>query len=68
MMELVKKWIDAGANMGEAYSGAAELAPILGMCFDFIWAQGGFSFYADLDDDLDKSDIEEYESPLAEGG
>lgn len=46
MMGLVKKWIDAGANMDQVYSGADELVPILNMCFDFMWEQGGFSLYS----------------------
>jgi hypothetical protein len=46
MFELTKKWLDAGANMGEAYSGAELLKPILEMCFDFEWAQGSYSLYA----------------------
>jgi hypothetical protein len=48
-MELVKKWLDAGANLGEAYSGAAELEPILNNCFDFIWERGGHSLYLTID-------------------
>lgn len=68
MMELVKKWIDAGANMGEAYSGAAELQPIMELCFDFMWEKGGHSLYTAIDDLPDASTVEYYESPLAEGG
>jgi hypothetical protein len=67
MMELVKKWIDAGANMGEAYSGADQLVPILELCFDFMWEEGGYSLYS-RDDVPDAAAVEYYESPLAEGG
>jgi hypothetical protein len=49
-MELVKKWLDAGANLGEAYSGTDELVPILNNCFDFIWEKGGYSFYTPIDE------------------
>lgn len=58
MMELVKKWIDAGANMGEAYSGADELVPILNACFDFKWAMGGFSLYRGFLEVPDEGDVE----------
>ena len=68
MMELVKKWLDAGANLGEAYSGADELVPILNNCFDFIWEQGGYSLYVPRTDLPDAAAVECYESPLAEGG
>lgn len=51
-----------------AYGGAEELAPILEICFDFMWEQGGFSLYTSIDELPDKGDIEYYESPLAEGG
>lgn len=60
MMELTKKWIDAGANMGEAYSGADQLVPILDLCFDFMWQQGGYSLYQRLDAVPDVSDVEIY--------
>jgi hypothetical protein len=59
MMELTKKWIDAGANMGEAYSGANELVPILRMCFDFAWEQGQYSLYT-VNEVPDASDVEFY--------
>jgi hypothetical protein len=48
-MELVKKWLDAGANLGEAYSGAEQLVPILNNCFDFMWQKGGYSLYTSID-------------------
>jgi hypothetical protein len=50
MMELVGKWIDAGANLGEAYSGADQLVPIMELCFDFMWERGGYSLYTSLDE------------------
>jgi hypothetical protein len=58
MMDLVKKWIDAGANMGEAYSGADQLAPILDLCFDFMWERGGHSLYTSIDQLPDEGDVE----------
>ena len=65
MFDLVKKWFEAGANMGEAYSGAAELQPILEMCFDFIWAKGGFSLYASPTDAPDEAAVESYKEALS---
>jgi len=32
-----------------AYGGAEELAPILRICFDFMWEEGGYSLYTHLD-------------------
>lgn len=65
MMELVKKWIDAGANMGEAYSGAAELVPILNGCFDFIWERGGHSLYTSIDQLPEPSEMAYYKGELS---
>jgi len=59
-MELVKKWLDAGANLGEAYSGADELVPILNNCFDFIWGKGGHSLYSSIDDLPDSETMNYY--------
>lgn len=50
MFDLTKKWLAAGANMGEAYSGAAEYVPIVELYFDWVWEQGGFSIYSEINE------------------
>jgi hypothetical protein len=65
MFELTKKWLAAGANMGEAYSGADELKPILEMYFDFEWAQGGYSLYEGPENPPSAEWIQTYKEELA---
>jgi hypothetical protein len=64
-MELVKKWLDAGANLGDAYSGAAELEPILNNCFDFIWERGGHSLYTSIDQLPDPLEMKYFKGELS---
>jgi hypothetical protein len=65
MMELVKKWLDAGANLGDAYSGAEQLVPILENCFDFIWERGGHSLYTPIDQLPEPSEMAYFKGELS---
>jgi hypothetical protein len=65
MMELVKKWLDAGANLGDAYSGAEQLVPILENCFDFIWERGGHSLYTSIDQLPEPSEMAYFKGELS---
>lgn len=63
-MALVKVWLDAGANLGDAYSGNEQLVPILNNCFDFMWEKGGYSLYTSIDELPDESTINYYKEYL----
>ena len=42
---LTVRWLQTGANLNESYSGADELAEILGIIFDFKWEEGECGLY-----------------------
>lgn len=63
VIRLTAVWLEAayqGFLEGHSYAGAEELAPILEICFDYMWELGGYSLYSEIDSLPDEDTINYY--------